>query len=38
MVKIDKELDTMESLVIKMGNKVIMMHEKIIDVLGTPNK
>lgn len=38
MVKIDKELDSMESLVVKMGNKVIAMHEKIVEVLGTTNK
>lgn len=33
MVKIDTELTMMESNIIKMGNKVVMMHEKVINVL-----
>lgn len=38
MVKIDKELDSMEALVVKMGNKVIAMHEKIIEDLSDTKK
>lgn len=38
MVKIDRELDGMEASVIKMGNKVIAMHEKLITVLGKQDK
>lgn len=38
MVKIDKELNEMEENIIKMGNKVILMHTAIIDVLEAPDK
>lgn len=38
MVKIDKELDGMEQNVLKMGNKVIAMHEAIIAVLSQQDK
>lgn len=38
MVKIDKELNEMEQNIIKMGNKVILMHTAIIDVLEAPDK
>lgn len=38
MVKIDKELDVMEQNVVKMGNKVIAMHEAIISVLNKQDK
>ena len=33
MVKIDKELDTMEANVMKMARQVISMHEKVVEVL-----
>ena len=38
MVKIDKELDGMEQNVLKMGNKVIAMHEAVIAVLSQQDK
>lgn len=38
MVKIDKELDSMEQNIVKMGNKVIAMHEAIISVLNRQDK
>lgn len=38
MVKIDRELDAMEQNLIKMGNKVIAMHEAVIDVLNVQDK
>lgn len=38
MVKIDKELNEMEENIIKMGNKVILMHTAVMDVLETPDK
>lgn len=38
MVKIDKELDTMESNVMKMAKQVIAMHEKVVEVLGSPDR
>ena len=31
MIKIDKELDTMEENVLKMGQKVVRMHEKVVQ-------
>ena len=36
MVKIDKELDTMEANVMKMARQVISMHEKVVEVLENP--
>lgn len=38
MVKIDKELDLMEESLLKMGKKVVRMHEKVIDALNDANK
>lgn len=38
MVKIDKELDTMEANVIKMTKRVADMHERIVEVLGNPDR
>ena len=38
MIKIDKELDTMEENVLKMGQKVVRMHEKVVQALNSPNK
>ncbi len=38
MVKLDKELETMELNIIKMANRVIQMHERLIGVLETPDK
>ena len=38
MVKIDKELNEMEENIIKMGNKVILMHTAVMDVLEYPDK
>lgn len=38
MVKIDKELNEMEKNIVKMGNKVILMHTAIMDVLKHPDK
>ena len=38
MVKIDKELNEMEENIIKMGNKVILMHTAVMDVLEHPDK
>lgn len=38
MVKLDKELETMESNIMKMANRVIDMHERLIDVLQAPDK
>lgn len=38
MVKIDKELDTMESNVMKMAKQVIAMHEKVVEVLESPDR
>lgn len=38
MVKIDKELNEMEENIIKMGNKVILMHTAVMDVLEAPDK
>lgn len=38
MVKIDAELNDMEQNILKMGRKVITMHEKVIAVLDTPGK
>lgn len=38
MIKIDKELDTMEENVLKMGRKVMRMHEKVVQALQEPNK
>ena len=37
MVKIDKELDTMEANVMKMARQVISMHEKVVEVLENPD-
>ena len=36
MIKIDKELDTMEENVLKMGQKVVRMHEKVVQALNSP--
>ena len=38
MVKIDKELDTMEANVMKMARQVISMHEKVVEVLESPDR
>ena len=38
MVKIDKELDTMEANVMKMARQVISMHEKVVEVLENPDR
>ena len=38
MVKIDKELDTMEASVMKMARQVISMHEKVVEVLESPDR
>ncbi|MEG2544758.1 MAG: phosphate signaling complex protein PhoU [Longicatena sp.] len=38
MVKIDQELDIMEQNVLKMGRKVVCMHEKVVHVLSAPDK
>ena len=38
MIKIDKELDTMEENVLKMGQKVVRMHEKVVQALNSRNK
>lgn len=38
MVKIDVELDAMEQSVLKMGRKVITMHQKVVEVLNHPDK
>lgn len=38
MVKIDKELDLMEESLLKMGQRVVRMHEKVIDALSDANK
>lgn len=38
MVKIDIELDAMQQAIVKMGGKVVAMHEKIITVLQNPDK
>lgn len=38
MVKIDKELDTMEANVMKMARRVISMHEKVVEVLENPDR
>ena len=38
MIKIDKELDGIEENVLKMGQKVVRMHEKVVRALNAPNK
>ncbi|MEG0527245.1 phosphate signaling complex protein PhoU [Amedibacillus sp. YH-ame10] len=38
MVKIDAELSAMEQNILKMGRKVLQMHEKIVDVLNQPDR
>lgn len=38
MVKIDTELTAMEMNVLKMGQKVIVMHEKVVEVLNQPDR
>ena len=38
MVKIEKELDTMEANVMKMARQVISMHEKVVEVLENPDR
>lgn len=38
MIKIDKELDAMEHSVLKMGQKVMKMHEKVVCALEKPGK
>ena len=38
MVKLDKELDTMEANVMKMARQVISMHEKVVEVLENPDR
>lgn len=38
MVKIDKELDTIEANVMKMARQVISMHEKVVEVLENPDR
>lgn len=38
MIKIDKELDAMEHSVLKMGQKVTKMHEKVVSALEKPGK
>lgn len=37
MVKIDRELEQMETTIIKMGMKVIIMHEKVVSLLHNNN-
>lgn len=38
MVKIDAELSAMEQNILKMGRKVLQMHEKVVDVLNQPDR
>lgn len=38
VIKIEKELDQMEATIIKMGKKVLGMHEKVLRIVHEPNR